>query len=129
MAEDWLCVQDALVMHEEQLAEHGGLEGVRDMGLLESAPARPQNLLACGTPDIADLAAAYAAGVARNHPFVDGNKRTAWLLAVTFLDLNGFDLEADMVEALQVMLALAEGRLDEREFADWLRPRLKRAGS
>jgi death-on-curing protein len=112
-------------MHGEQLAEHGGLDGVRDMGLLESALARPQNLFAYGDPDAADLAAAYAFGVARNHPFVDGNKRVAWLIAVTFLDVNGIDFDADMVEALHAMLALAEGRIDEKEFAAWLRARLK----
>ncbi len=122
----WLSARDALAIHEEQLSEHGGADGVRDMGLLESALARPRNLLAYSKPDFADLAAAYAAGVARNHPFVDGNKRTAWMLAVVFLDLNGFDLEADMVDALQAMLSLAEGRIDETAFAAWMRPQLKR---
>ena len=121
----WLSARDALAIHEEQLAEHGGADGVRDLGLLESALARPQNLLAYAKPDFADLAGAYAAGVARNHPFVDGNKRTAWILAVVFLDLNGFDLEADIIDALQAMLALAEGRIDESAFAAWLRPQLK----
>ena len=121
----WLSARDALAIHEEQLAEHGGADGVRDMGLLESALARPRNLLAYGKPDFADLAAAYAAGIARNHPFVDGNKRTAWMLAVVFLDLNGFDLDADVVDALQAMLALAEGRIDESAFAAWMRPQLK----
>jgi death-on-curing protein len=121
----WLSARDGLAIHEEQLAEHGGADGVRDMGLLESALARPRNLLAYGKPDFADLAAAYAAGVARNHPFVDGNKRTAWMLAVVFLDLNGFDLEADMVDALQAMLSLAEGRIDESAFAAWMRPQIK----
>jgi len=121
----WLSARDALAIHEEQLAEHGGADGVRDMGFLESALARPQNLLAYGKPDFADLATAYAAGVARNHPFVDDRKRTAWLLAVVFLDLNGFDLEADLVDALHAMLALAEGRIDETTFAAWLRPQLK----
>ena len=120
----WLLARDALAIHEEQLAEHGGADGVRDTGLLESALARPQNLLAYGKPDFADLAAAYAAGVARNHPFVDGNKRTAWMLAVVFLDLNGLDLDADIIDALQAMLALAEGRIDENAFAAWVRPQL-----
>ena len=117
--------RDALAIHEEQIAEHGGADGVRDMGLLESALARPQNLLAYGKPDFADLGAAYAAGVARNHPFVDGNKRTGWMLTVVFLDLNGFDLDAEMADALQAMLALAEGRIDETAFAAWMRPQLK----
>lgn len=121
----WLLARDALAIHEEQIAEHGGADGVRDMGLLESALARPQNLLAYSKPDFAELAAAYASGVARNHPFVDGNKRTAWMLAVVFLDLNGFDLDAEMPDALQAMLALAEGRIDEAAFAGWMRPQLK----
>lgn len=120
-----LSARDALAIHEEQLAEHGGADGVRDIGLLESPLARPQDLLAYGKPDFADLAAAYAAGVARNHPFADGNKRTAWMLAVVFLDLNGLDLDADIVDALQAMLALAEGRIDEKAFAAWMRPQLK----
>ena len=121
----WLSARDALAIHEEQIAEHGGTDGVRDVGLLESALARPQNLLAYGRPDFADLAAAYAAGVARNHPFVDGNKRTAWMLAVVFLDLNGLDLDAEMADALQAMLALAEGRIDEVAFAAWMRTQIK----
>ncbi len=120
----WLTARDALAIHEEQIAEHGGAEGVRDVGFLGSAVACPQNLLAYGKPDFADLAAAYAAGVARNHPFVDGNKRTAWMLAVVFLDLNGFDLDADMANALQAMLSPAEGRIDESAFAGWMRPPL-----
>ena len=124
----WLSARDALAVHEEQLAEHGGADGVRDMGLLESALARARNLLAYGKPDFADLAAAYAAGVARDHPFVDGNKRTAWMLAVVFLDLNGFDLDAEIIDALQAMLALAEGRIDESAFAGWMRPQLKPHG-
>jgi len=122
---EWLSLRDALAAHEEQIAEHGGADGVRDQGLLESALARPQNLLAYGKPDFADLAAAYAAGIARNHPFVDGNKRTAWLMAVTFLDLHDFEVTADPVGALQAMLALAEGSIDEKDSAAWLRPSLK----
>ena len=127
MTFEWISIQDALLILGEQLAEHGGLDGVRDIGLLESALARPKNLAAYGEPDIADLAAAYAFGVARNHPFIDGNKRVAWLLAVTFLDVNGTDFEADMVEALHAMLALAEGRIEEKAFAAWLRERLRPA--
>ena len=119
----WLFARDGLAIHEEQVAEHGGADGGRDIGLLESALARPQNLLAYGKPDFADLA--YATGVARNHSFVDGNKRTAWMLVVVFLDLNGLDLDADIVDALQAMLALAEGLIDETAFAAWMRPQLK----
>jgi death-on-curing protein len=114
-----------LAIHEEQLAEHGGADGVRDMGLLESALARPQNLLAYGSPDVADLAAAYAAGIARNHPFIDGNKRTAWVVAETFVELNGSEIAADDAGAYEVMLSLAEGRIDESAFAAWMRPQIK----
>jgi death on curing protein len=114
-----------LAIHEEQLAEHGGADGVRDMGLLESALARPQNLLAYGSPDVADLAAAYAAGIARNHPFIDGNKRTAWVVAETFVELNGSEIAADDAGAYEVMLSLAEGRIDESAFAAWMRPHIK----
>jgi death on curing protein len=115
----------ALAIHEEQLAEHGGADGVRDMGLLESALARPQNLLAYGSADLADLASAYAAGIARNHPFLDGNKRTAWVVAETFVELNDVEITADDAGAYEAMLALAEGRIDESAFAGWMRPQLK----
>lgn len=121
----WVETDIVLAIHEEQLAEHGGADGVRDMGLLESALARPQNLLAYGKPDLADLAAAYAAGIARNHPFVDGNKRTAWVVAETFVELNDAEIAADDASAYEAMLGLAEGRIDEKAFATWMRPQLK----
>jgi death-on-curing protein len=123
MAQDWLWVtlDVAQAAHLEQLAEHGGGEGVRDARLLESAMARPQNLAAYGEPDIADLAAAYAYGIARNHPFVDGNKRTAAVVSETFLLLNGYDLEASDAELVVAFLALAAGELSEDEMADWFR--------
>jgi death-on-curing protein len=121
----WVDCAVVLAIHEEQLAEHGGADGVRDMGLLESALARPQNLLAYGSPDLADLAAAYAGGIARNHPFVDGNKRTAWVVAETFVELNGAEIAADDAGAYEAMLSLAEGRIDEGAFAAWMRPQLK----
>jgi death-on-curing protein len=121
----WVESDIVLAIHEEQLSEHGGADGVRDMGLLESALARPQNLLAYGSPDLADLAAAYAAGIARNHPFVDGNKRTAWVVAETFAELNGAEIAADDASAYEAMLGLAEGRIDEKAFAAWMRPQLK----
>jgi death-on-curing protein len=127
MADRWVGLRAALVIHDLQIVEHGGAEGLRDMALLESALARPQQLLAYGTPDIAALAACYAGGISRNHPFVDGNKRTAWLLAVTFLDLNGYDVDAEMADALQAMLALAAGTLAEGAFAGWLRGRLHKS--
>lgn len=121
----WAKSDIVLAIHEEQLAEHGGADGVRDMGLLESALARPRNLLGYGSPDLADLAAAYAAGIARNHPFVDGNKRTAWVVAETFVELNGAEIAADDAEACEAMLALAEGRVDDSAFAAWMRSKLK----
>jgi death on curing protein len=114
----------AVAAHAEQLAEHGGGEGVRDERLLESAMARPQNLAAYGDPDIADLAAAYAFGIARNHPFVDGNKRTAAVVSETFLVLNGQSLTASDAELVVAFLALAAGELSEEEMADWFRDRL-----
>jgi death-on-curing protein len=121
----WLSAKLALAIHEEQLAEHGGGTGLRDEGALLSALARPQNLAAYGDPDVAALAAAYAFGVARNHPFVDGNKRTAWVLARVFLDLNGFELEFSQANAVVQMLALAAGEIAEDELAHWFRERVK----
>jgi len=119
----WLEKALALAIHDRQLAEHGGSAGVRDEGLLESALARPQQLHAYGdpAPDLADLAAALAHGLARNHPFVDGNKRTAHVAYRTFLALNGTELDATDGEKYLTMLALAEGKLSERDFAAWLR--------
>ncbi|MGQ0660946.1 type II toxin-antitoxin system death-on-curing family toxin [Sphingosinicella sp.] len=126
MAESWIWVTVAVAKaaHAEQLAEHGGGEGVRDEGLLESAMARPLNLAAYGGPDAAELAAAYAFGLARNHPFVDGNKRTAAVVSETFLVLNGRALEATDAEVVVAFLALAAGELSEAELADWFRERL-----
>lgn len=114
-----------MAAHAEQLTEHGGGEGVRDAKLLESAMARPRNLAAYGDPDAADLAAAYAFGIARNHPFVDGNKRTAAVVSETFLVLNGHALGASDAELAVAFLALAAGELDEAETADWFRVHLK----
>jgi death on curing protein len=126
VAEDWIwvTVDVAAASHAEQLAEHGGGEGIRDPGLLESAMARPRNLAAYGEPDVADLAAAYAYGIARNHPFVDGNKRTAAVVSETFLNLNGCRLGASDAEMVVAFLALAAGEFGEEEMADWFRTRL-----
>jgi len=117
----WVTLAVAEAIHAEQLAEHGGGEGVRDIGLLESAMARPPNAASYGDPDVAALAAAYAYGIARNHPFVDGNKRTAAVISETFLMLNGHALTASDAELVVAILALAAGELSEEELADWFR--------
>lgn len=109
-----------LAIHDRQLAEHGGLAGIRDEGLLDSALARPQNRHAYGIERIEELAAAYAFGIARNHPFLDGNKRTAWAVARAFMALNGRRLIPDRVQSVENMVLLAEGLLDEAGFAAWL---------
>jgi death-on-curing protein len=110
-----------MAIHEEQLAEHGGSAGVRDQGLLESAMARPRQIYAyADDPTLAQLAAAYAFGVARNHPFVDGNKRTAWVVCAVFLELNGKRVTAAQADVVEAMLAVASGAIKEEEFAFWL---------
>ena len=116
----WLRLEAILAAHDEQLAEHGGGVGIRDRGLLESALARLLNLHAYGEPSLAKLAAAYAFGIAKNHPFVDGNKRTALVAAELFLAVNGYDLIADDVEVVKVFLALAAGEVSEEELAAWI---------
>jgi death-on-curing protein len=120
----WVDISVAAAAHGEQLAEHGGGEGIRDMAMLESALARPRNLVAYGAPDAADLAAAYAFGIARNHPFVDGNKRTALVVCETFLGCNGYRLNVTDAELVVLFLALAAGDLSEDELAGWLRERI-----
>ncbi len=125
----WIVTAVATEAHREQLIEHGGGQGVRDIGLLESAMARPQHLIAYGEPDAAALAAAYAYGIARNHPFVDGNKRTAMVVGETFLALNGFALEASDAEIVVAFVALAGGELEEDELADWFRTRIVEIGA
>lgn len=120
----WVTLQVAESAHAEQLAEHGGGDGVRDGGLLASAMDRPRNLAAYGEPDAAALAAAYAFGIARNHPFVDGNKRTAAVVSETFLALNGHALNATDAELVVAFVALAAGELAEDELADWFRHHL-----
>ncbi|GGI92152.1 death-on-curing protein [Polymorphobacter multimanifer] len=117
----WVDAGVALAIHDEQLAEHGGAAGVRDAGAFESAMARPVNLAAYGTPDISQLAAAYAFGLARNHPFVDGNKRTAYVVAEIFLALNGFKLVSSDADSILTTLALAAGDLTEDALTDWFR--------
>lgn len=119
----WIEKPFAIAIHDRQLAEHGGIPGVRDESLLDSALARPQQLHAYGdpSPDLADLAASLGFGVARNHPFLDGNKRTAAVACETFIVLNGASLVADDLALYPVYLALAEGSLPEADFAAWLR--------
>lgn len=117
----WLDNAVMLAIHDEQLAEHGGGVGVRDMGMFESAMSRPRNLAIYGSPDVAELAAAYGFGIARNHPFVDGNKRTAFVAVELFLVLNDFELEAADADCALTMLAVAAGEMDEAALADWIR--------
>ncbi len=121
----WLDPNALLAAHDEQLAEHGGAPGIRDQGLFESALARPQNLAAYGDPDAASLAAAYGFGLAKNHAFIDGNKRTALVALESFLMLNGFILVADDRQTVMVMLSVASGAFGEEELADWIRANLK----
>lgn len=122
----WLDAAVLRAVHEEQLAEHGGASGTRDEALFESALARPLNLAAYGTPDAAALAASYGVGLAKNHPFVDGNKRTAFVAVELFLDLSGYELTADDPSCVLTMLAVAAGTLDEPAFAAWLREHSQR---
>jgi death on curing protein len=121
----WVTAEVASAAHAEQVAEHGGDDGMRDRGLLDSAMARPINLAGYGDPDAADLAAAYAFGIARNHPFVDGNKRTAAVVSETFLMLNGYALAATDAELVVAFVALAGGELSEFEMADWFRQHIQ----
>jgi death-on-curing protein len=125
----WIRADVVLAIHRRQLAEHGGQEGIRDPALLDSALARPRNLLAYAqpSPDLAALAAAYAFGLTRNHPFVDGNKRTALVVARTFLRLNGSDLKATQQEKYATFMRLAEGELLEEDLAAWFRTHSRQA--
>lgn len=115
----WIAAAVVLAVHDQQLAEHGGSAGVRDMGLLESALARPAQLAAYGEPDVFDLAASYAHGIARNHPFVDGNKRTAYVACLLFLRLHGVRIEASGPERVMAFEQLGKGTLDRDALAGW----------
>jgi death on curing protein len=117
----WLDLEKALVAHDIMLAQHGGLAGVRDEGLLESALAKPQNRFAYESPSIPEMAASYAAGIILNHPFLDGNKRTGFFLAAAFLELNGYDFLADEAVVVERTLALAAGAIGENDYANWLK--------
>ncbi|TAG47179.1 MAG: type II toxin-antitoxin system death-on-curing family toxin [Betaproteobacteria bacterium] len=119
----WTWIDAAVItaIHEAQLAEHGGIIGIRDAGLLESALMRPQNLAQYETPDAAALAAAYGYGISRNHPYLDGNKRTAFVAVELFLALNGFELVASDADCVMTMLKVAAGEISEDAFAEWIR--------
>ena len=122
----WLDRRALELLHGESIAEHGGADGLRDEGLFESALARPQNLFAYeGETEIARLAACYGFGLAKNHAFVDGNKRVAFIATGLFLRLNGHRLVADQVQATMTMLTVASGAFSESEFADWIRKHIK----
>ena len=118
----WIGVLEALVLHDMQLVTFGGAAGVRDVGLLESALARPRNLLAYGKkkPSLARLAAAYAFGIIKNHPFADGNKRTALVIAFAFLDVNCIEINASEEDAYRMFMDLPSGRVSEEELAHWM---------
>jgi len=123
----WINERDALALHSRLLALYGGAPGVRDAGLLESALARPRHLHAyADNPDLIELAAAYTAGIIHNHPFVDGNKRTGFVVGVLFLEMNGYRLTASEEDATKAVLGLAEGTLDEASFLAWLRANSQR---
>lgn len=117
----WMDLPDALIAHDLDLTAHGGETGVRDLGMLESALARPRNIwvYAESPPSLQTLAAAYAFGISSNHPFVDGNKRTALVVSFSFLDVNGLEITASQESAFLTILALADGSLTEEQLADW----------
>jgi death on curing protein len=116
----WFSREECLALHDLMLADYGGLSGVRDDNMLESALAKPRQLFAYGEPTLAEMAAAYAAGVVKNHPFLDGNKRTGFMLGAAFLERNGREFFASEVDATLKTLALAAGEMDERQYAAWL---------
>ena len=121
----WVGLNVVLALHDRQIAEHGGADGIRDLGAIESAIARPVNLAAYGDPDAAALAAAYMYALAKNHGFVDGNKRVAWVVGRLFLLDNGYGLAFEPLEAIRVMESVAAGRADEAELVEWLQVHLR----
>jgi len=123
----WLTSEECLALNQMMLSQYGGIVGVRDEHLLESALAKPRQLFAYGKPNMADMAAAYAAGIVKNHPFLDGNKRTGFMMGAGFLERNGFEFYAAEVDAVLRTLALAAGKMTERTYADWLKANSKRA--
>lgn len=123
----WVSRETVVLLHEQLLAAFGGSSGIRNQGLLESALARPENLLAYGEPTVHDLAASYAFGIVKNHPFVDGNKRTGFTVAILFLELNGQRFEAEEADATVQTLALAAGAITQAKYAEWLKANSKRS--
>jgi len=123
----WLTTEECLALHDMMLSRYGGIAGVRDENLLESALAKPRQLFADGKPNMAEMAAAYAAGIVKNHPFLDGNKRTGFMLGAGFLERNGFEFHATEVDAALRTLALAAGKMSEAAYATWLKANSKRA--
>ena len=123
----WIDEHDAVALHDRLLALEGGAAGLRDEGLLQSAPARPQQLRAYQAgADVIQMAAAYTAGIVRDHPFIDGNKRTGFVVGVLFLELNGYRFVASEEDAAQAVLSLAAGKIEEQAFAAWMRANAKR---
>jgi death on curing protein len=122
----WFNCEDCLAIHEMMLSQHGGLAGVRDEGLLESALSKPQHLFAYGSPTLPELAASYAAGIILNHPFADGNKRTGFLLAAAFLELNGMPFTATEESVVEMTLAMASGTIKQSAYAKWLQENSKK---
>ena len=126
MKPQWIDLSVVLAIHEQQIAEHGGSIGIRDLGLIESALGRPQNLLLYNDPDIFDLAAAYGYGLTQNHGFIDGNKRTAYVVTRLFLVLNGHDINASDVEKVIIFERVGKGEIDQPALATWLRSHSKK---
>jgi death-on-curing protein len=122
----WLTTAECLALHDMMLSQYGGIAGMRDENLLESALAKPRQLFTYGKPSLADMAAAYAAGIVKNHPFLDGNKRTGFMLGAGFLELNGFAFQATEADAVLRTLALAAGKMTEAAYAAWLKVNSKR---
>ncbi len=120
----WVAPGVVLAIHDRQIAEHGGIGGIRDIGAIDSALQRPVNRASYGEPDVAELAAAYVYGLSKNHGFMDGNKRTAWVIARLFLADNGQNLEFDPADAIRTMEGVAAGQISEAELAAWFRSRL-----
>jgi death-on-curing protein len=123
----WVLREVVFMLHEQSLAKFGGSAGIRDEGLVDSALGKPENLFAYGKPTVFDLAASYAFGLVKNHPFIDGNKRTGFITAVLFLELNGYKFQASEVDAAVRTLALAAGEMTESAYAEWLKVNSKRA--